>query len=78
MGLFDSESMTKSLINVTLILLISAGSMWYTHEWAHSYYGTGADAIGDVGSVVFIVAGLGTLVALLATEKGMNWIGSFY
>jgi hypothetical protein len=52
------------LAKTAIIIALSAGSMWAAHEYAHQIYGANAEAIGDVGIVVFLFAGIGTYLAL--------------
>jgi hypothetical protein len=47
-----------------IIIALSSGSMWAAHEFAHRYYGATPEAVGDVGGVVFLFAGIGTYLAL--------------
>jgi hypothetical protein len=55
-----------------IILLLSGGSMWFAHDYAHQIYGASVDAIGSVGYVVFGVAILGTWIALATAGRSFG------
>ena len=62
------------MVDQTTVVLgiVSSASLYFAHDYAHSYYGASPESIGSVGLAISAFAFVGIVLNSIAYEQAMD------